>query len=163
MRRECFAQYCRRELGNGAGYLERIVFSDECKFSLSESVNKQNCGIWGSECPNELYEMLQNTPSVMVCCDLSKWEIIRPIFFEDGYVRESRYRRMLRYFCIPSFETIQKARLSNRIVLPALCQRSKRIFGQEAYWTMDGKRWTDFMACALPRLDYPVTTVSGYT
>ena len=43
MRRKNFAQYCRRELINDAGYLEWIVFSDEWKFSLSGSVNKQNC------------------------------------------------------------------------------------------------------------------------
>ncbi len=37
-----FAQNCRTELKNDAGYLEQIVFSDECKFSLSGKVNKQN-------------------------------------------------------------------------------------------------------------------------
>ena len=46
MRRESFAQYCRRELRNGAGFLERIVFSDEFTFSLSGSVDKQNYRIW---------------------------------------------------------------------------------------------------------------------
>ena len=42
MRRESFAQYCPRELNNDAGCLERIVFSDECKFSLVRLVLKGN-------------------------------------------------------------------------------------------------------------------------
>ena len=73
MRRKSFAHYCRRELINDAGYLESIVFSPyECKISLPGSVNKQNCRIWWSKRPNELYEMLENSPSVMVWFTLSK-------------------------------------------------------------------------------------------
>ena len=53
-----FAQYCRRELRNDPRFLERIVFSDECKFSLCGKVNKENCRIRGSERPNEVYETL---------------------------------------------------------------------------------------------------------
>ena len=40
-----FARNCHRELRNDYTYLKRIVFSDECKFSLSGSVNKQNSWI----------------------------------------------------------------------------------------------------------------------
>ena len=58
---------------------------------------------------------------------------------------------MLRYFFFPSFDNVQRSSSSNRIVL-ALFQWSKRIFGQKASWLMDWVRWTDFMACALPRL-----------
>ena len=83
------------ELRNDAGYLERIVFSDECKFSLFGSVNKQNCRIRRNERPNEVYETFQNSPSVMVWCALSKKEIIGPFFFEDGNVTGSTYKRML--------------------------------------------------------------------
>ena len=100
MSRESFAEYCRRELRNDAGDLESIVFSDECKFSLSVSVNKQNCGIWGSEHPNEVYETLQNSLSVMLWCTLSWKEIIGPSFFEDGNVTGSRYKRTFQYFLL---------------------------------------------------------------
>ena len=100
-RRIRFAQSCRRELRNDAGYLNRIVFSDECKFSLSGVVNKQNCRIWGTERPNEVYETLHNSPSVMVWCALSQNEIIGPYFFENENVTGSTYKRMLRYFLFP--------------------------------------------------------------
>ena len=41
-----FFRYCRQQLGIHDKYLERIVFSDEWKFSLPGQVNKQNCLIW---------------------------------------------------------------------------------------------------------------------
>lgn len=96
-----FAQYCRNELGNESGYLKRIVFSDECKFSLSGQVNKQNCRIWGSERPQQVYEAPNNAPSVMVWCALSKNEIIGPYFFENENVTGQSYKRMLRYYVFP--------------------------------------------------------------
>ena len=40
-----FARRCWRRLRNDARYLQRIVFSDECKFSLSGKVRQQNCRI----------------------------------------------------------------------------------------------------------------------
>ena len=64
MRRKILAQYCRRELRNDAEYLERIIFSDECTFSLSGSVNKQNCRIWGRESSNEVYEAAPKIPII---------------------------------------------------------------------------------------------------
>ena len=96
-----FAQYCRRELRRDTGYLERIIFSDECKFSLSGKVNKQNFRIWGTERPNEVYETLHNSPSVLIWCTMSKTEIIGPYFFENENVTGSSYKRMLRYFLFP--------------------------------------------------------------
>ena len=128
-RRKNFAQYYRKELRNDAGCLERIVLSDECKFSLYRSLNKQNCRIWGSESPNEVYGALQNSLSVMAWCALSEKEVIETSFFEDGNVTGSRYERMLRYFCFPSFETIQKAWSSYRMVRPwTIFQWSKGMF-----------------------------------
>ena len=103
-RRLRFARDCRRELRNNAGYLRRIVFSDECKFSLSGSVNKQNCRIWGLERPKEVYETLHNSPSIMVWCALSESEIIGPYFFENENVTGSTYKRMLRYFLLPKLQ-----------------------------------------------------------
>ena len=96
-----FSQYCRMELRNDGGYLERIVFPDECKLSLSGSVNKLNCRIWGSKRPNEAYERLQSSPSVMARGALPKKKIIGSYFFEDGNVIGNSHKRMLRYFLLP--------------------------------------------------------------
>ena len=61
-----FYRYCRQQLRNDKNYLERIIFSEECKYSLSELVNKQNCRIWGTHRKFDVYETLHNSPSVMI-------------------------------------------------------------------------------------------------
>lgn len=101
IRRKQFAQYCRRELRNDSQYLNRVLFSDECQFSLSGSVNKQNCRVWGTERPNLVFDTPQNSPSVMVWCALSRREIIGPYFFENENVTGATYKRLLRYFLFP--------------------------------------------------------------
>lgn len=93
-----FAQYCRAQLRENPGYLKRIVFSDECHFSLSGHVNSQNCRIWGSERPKQVYETLQGAPSVMVWCGITAKEIIGPYFFDNENVTGDSYKKMLRYF-----------------------------------------------------------------
>ncbi len=99
-----FAQNCRTELRNDGGYLERIIFSDECKFSLSGKVNKQNCRIWGTERPNQVYETLHNSSSVMVWCAMSKSPVTGPYLFENENVTGSTYKRMLLYFLFPKLQ-----------------------------------------------------------
>ena len=96
-----FAQFLQAELVEDSHYLERIVFSDECSFSLGGAVNKQNCRIWGSERPDTVYESPQSTQSIMVWCALSKNEVIGPYFFENGNVTGDSYKRMLRYYLFP--------------------------------------------------------------
>jgi len=96
-----FAQFCREQLNEDSGYLRRIIFSDECSFSLSGGVNKQNCRIWGTERPSTVYESPQSSASIMVWCALSKKEIIGPYFFENESVTGETYKRMLRYFFFP--------------------------------------------------------------
>ena len=96
-----FARYCRAELRFDSEFLKRVVFTDECKFSLSGFVNKQNCRIWGSERPNEVYQTPHNSPSVMVWCGVSKNEIIGPYFFGNETVTGESYKKLLRYYAFP--------------------------------------------------------------
>ena len=129
-------------------------YSEKPKFSLSGLVNKQICRIWGSERPNEVYETFQNSSSVMVWCTSSKKKIIGPYFFEDGNVTGSRCKRMLRHFLLPELRDYPESTILQEDGGPKLWQWSKRIFEQKASWTMDSKRWTDFIACTLPVLEY---------
>ncbi len=66
------------ELKLDAGYLKRIFFSDVYKFSFSESVNKQNYRIWGSERLYEVDDTIHNSPSIMICCALSVQRKVEP-------------------------------------------------------------------------------------
>ncbi len=74
--RLCFAIQYQKKQRYYSGYLKRIIFSDECKFSLSGKVVKQNCLIYGTECPNQVYETLKNSMSVKIWCALSKNTVI---------------------------------------------------------------------------------------
>ena len=99
--RLCFSRYCRKQLRNDINNLERIFFSDECKFSLSWAVNKQNCRTCGTQRPNKVYETLFNSPYVLDWCAVSKNEVMGPYCFENENVTGSTYKRMLGYFLFP--------------------------------------------------------------
>ena len=99
--RVSFATFSRSKLSNNSAFLKQIVFSDECHFSLSGRVNKQNCRIWGTERPQVVYEAPQSAPSIMVWCAISEKEVIGPYFFENENVTGDTYKRMLRYYAFP--------------------------------------------------------------
>lgn len=99
--RVTFAQLCKERLQENPNFLKRIVFSDECIFSLKGAVNKHNCRIWGSQRPETVYESPQSSPTLMVWCAISENEVIGPYFFDDGSVTGDRYKRMLRYYLFP--------------------------------------------------------------
>ena len=61
---------------------------------------------------------------------------------------------MLWNFLVPKHRDYPETMIFQRDSAPPLCHWSKRISGQKSFWTMDGKRSTDFMACALSRFDY---------
>ena len=62
------ARNSRRELRNNSIYLRQIVFSDECLFSVSRRVNKQNCRSWGTALPRKMYQVRRDSPAVIVRC-----------------------------------------------------------------------------------------------
>ena len=96
-----FAQHCRRELRNDTRYLQRIIFSDECNFSVLRRVTKQNCRLWGTERPTEVHEVTRHSPTVMVWCAVSEHEIIEPYIFENETITGNSYKRMPRYHLMP--------------------------------------------------------------
>ena len=125
-----FPQHYRRDSRNGNGYLQRIVFSDECKFSFRGKVNKQNCQIWRSERPNEVYEALCNSPSMIAWCALSKNEIIRPSFFKNENTTGSAYKRTLRYFLFPRLRDYPQSMIFQRD-------------GESPYYANEGRQYLD--------------------
>ena len=96
-----YAQYSLSKLAADPDFLKKVIYSDECSFSLSGRVNKQNCRIWGTERPQEVYEVPQGARSVMVWCAISEKGVIGPYFFENESVTGDSYKKMLRYFLFP--------------------------------------------------------------
>lgn len=89
------------KLASDGDYAGKIWYSDECSFSLAGAVNKQNCRVWGTERPPEVYEVPQGAESIMVWCAISEKGIIGPYFFENGNVTGESYFKMVRYFFFP--------------------------------------------------------------
>lgn len=78
------AIYWPNELDNNSKLLiRRVLFSEEGKVSISEFVDNHNCLIWGSERRNKVCQQLNNSPSVMIWCAVSKKEIFGPDVFEN--------------------------------------------------------------------------------
>lgn len=96
-----YAYHIRRELRNDSGYLDRVVFSDECVFHTNGVVNKHNARVWGQENPHIVVEVPQNSEKVMVWCGMHKTKIIGPYFFSEPTVTGESYKRMLRYYAMP--------------------------------------------------------------
>lgn len=89
-----------------------IFFSDEATFHLSGYVHKENCRIWATEKPTEVYEYHDNTEKVNVWCAMSSDCIIGPYFFETN-VNASNYTEMLQNFFWPA---VQKKRIASKIM-----------------------------------------------
>ena len=52
-------------IAEDAGYLERIFFFDECKFSLSGRLNGKNCRMWDTQRMIDTYTEQQQRQFVM--------------------------------------------------------------------------------------------------
>lgn len=89
-----------------------IFFSDEATFHISGYVHKQNCRIWATEKPTEVYEYEDNTDKVNVWCAMSSDCIIGPYFFDQN-VNANNYTNMLQSYFWPA---IQKKRIASKIM-----------------------------------------------
>lgn len=100
VKRISFSQYYRNELGNDSRILKQVLFSDECKFSISGQVNKQSCRTWGLERPQEVCKGPHNSPSIIVWFVLSQAEVTAPYFSKTKKL-EDRVTKDLRYYVLP--------------------------------------------------------------
>ncbi|GBM71394.1 hypothetical protein AVEN_248593-1 [Araneus ventricosus] len=66
-----FAVKMLSRIKNEHYFLNRIIFSDEAIFHVSNKVNKYNCRIWGSENPHAVQEEERNGPKINIWCALS--------------------------------------------------------------------------------------------
>ena len=66
--RLAFAHLIKQKLQENPDFLQRILYSDECGFSLWGAVNKQKVHVWGTQRPDIVYQSPQSTESLMVWC-----------------------------------------------------------------------------------------------
>ena len=98
-----FSRYCHRQLKNNHNYLGRIVFSEECEFSLSGLVTKQNCRIWETAPEWGVW----GAPQLPICCGLVfhiyKWSSIALLYREW----ESHWQYVLKNATLLLFPRLQ--------------------------------------------------------
>ena len=89
---------------------KKIVFSGEAHFDLGGYVNKQNCGIWGTENPHAYIEKPTHSKRVTVCWGFwSRGPNFGSFFFENEQgkaitVNGDHYRAMLNEFFFTKIE-----------------------------------------------------------
>lgn len=83
-----------------------IWFSDECHFTLTGYVNKQNYRHWGTENPHVIETTTMKPVRVTVWCAMSAIGILGPYFFDDN-INAERYKQMLEDYFIPNAQGLE--------------------------------------------------------
>jgi len=76
-------------------FLEKMQFSDEVTFYVTDAVNHRNVRIWGSENPHAYVEHQHDSPKVNVFCANSSQKVYGPFFFAEETVLGMTYLHML--------------------------------------------------------------------
>lgn len=75
---------------------EKAIYFSKFPLSLSGSLNKENCQIWGTERPQQIYHVSKGESLVMICDDVSQKGIIYFYSFDNLSVTVESYKSMLR-------------------------------------------------------------------
>ncbi|GBN06732.1 hypothetical protein AVEN_109422-1 [Araneus ventricosus] len=89
-------------------FLNRIIFSEETTFYVSNKENLSTAGrIWGSENPHAIQEVERNSPKIHVWCVLLHDAAIGPFFFAETSITAKIYLDMLQIYSIPQMQLLQ--------------------------------------------------------
>lgn len=81
-------------------FINNIIWSDECYFSLGGHVNSHNAVVWGTEKPKEPLTKGMFPQKVLVWMGVSSKCVIKPFFF-DGTATADKYLSMLQHHLVP--------------------------------------------------------------
>ena len=93
-RRIEFCEWGMQMVQDEPSFLGNLIFSDEAIFHLTGHVNKQNCRIWGTEEPSDVFEKPLHSEKVIVWLAMWSGGLIGPFFFTTTVTGES-YLEML--------------------------------------------------------------------
>ncbi len=94
-RRVEFCEMLLERVADEPDVIDRILWSDEAIFSLSETVNRHNCVYWEAKNSGHLQECDNlGSEKLMVWCGVWSNGRVGPFFF-DGSVNEESYLAML--------------------------------------------------------------------
>lgn len=104
-----FSLWMLKKIEDDSRFLHSILWTDECSFSLSGHVNRQNYRFWGKEQPSNVFERPLFEKKLCVFVALSAKFALKPFFFEnaDGAlttVNGARYADMVNSFVVPQLK-----------------------------------------------------------
>ena len=94
-------------LDSDPGFLKRVWFSDESMFHVSESLNRHNLRIWGSENPYDTCELERNSPKLNVKCGIIHDKTIGAFFFAEKSITAQIYLVVLTEYMSTQLEQYQ--------------------------------------------------------
>ncbi|RYA74177.1 hypothetical protein DD595_24615 [Enterobacter cloacae complex sp. 4DZ3-17B2] len=106
-RRLQFAELMMNRIDADAGFLNRIVFSDEATFFLNGAINRHNMSYWSETNPNWMVDSrsTQYPEKVNVWAGIINNAVVGP-FFIEGTLTGQKYHDMLRDDIIPAIQVI---------------------------------------------------------
>ena len=88
-------------LDSDPGFFKCICFSDESTFHISESLNRYNLKIWGSENSHDTCELKRDSPKLNVWCGITHDKIIGYFFFAEKSITAQIYLDVLTEYVSP--------------------------------------------------------------
>ena len=102
-RRSQSSEICLEKSNYDPGLVDRILWSDECKFNRNGTANRHNCTYWSTENLHAKYSVPNIEEGMMVGCSLSSNKLLGPHFFDET-VTGSTYRQMLVDYAWPQLQ-----------------------------------------------------------
>ena len=98
-------QFCEEMIAKfqaDPAFHRKLVFSDECVFALTSSVNKHNVHYWGTENPNVRFQNPGKTPTLVVWAAIGYGGVVASDLSRETMINE-RYCQILDSKVIPYF------------------------------------------------------------
>ena len=105
-RRLAYSQHLLNIIQQNPQWLNNVWWTDESHILLSGHVNRKNLIFWGSQKPEEVFQVPLFSRRITVWCAVNANRIIGPYFFEEHgetvTVNTERYKNMLQNFFVPA-------------------------------------------------------------
>ncbi|GBN06733.1 hypothetical protein AVEN_109423-1 [Araneus ventricosus] len=130
--RFAFAAEMLSRIENEHYFLNRVIFSDEAAFHVSNKENISTTGrIWGSENPRAVQEVERNSPKINVWCALLHDAAIGPFFFAETSVTAKIYLDMLQIYSIPQMQLLQRTDIFHQDAVARMLEHFAGTTGQD--------------------------------
>lgn len=88
------------QMDNDPVFQDKILWSDEAKFTLAGHVNRHNCVMWATENPRFTVDHDFHAPGIMVWAAISSEGIVGPVFLDEN-VNSNVYLDLLQEHVFP--------------------------------------------------------------